>query len=595
MRYASVVAVLVFGCSLVVVPHAQQNPRTIGAGPGSIVAVDFVAVDAKGQPVADLSAADITVRIDGKPRDVRALQFVRRELPAVVGMPTADPLPAPFASNASQSGSSRAVLIIFDNETMVTGREQRVKDGVLALINLLGPRDQAAIVTVPHGGVATDLTSDRVKLREAAGKLLGTAPNAETADEAACRSRLTVQAITSLLALRAGAETPTEVVFVSSNLSGPRSNVTAGTTGLGRGSIGGCQLPSDEFTRLGIAAASARAHFYIVQPEQVRTTSTTGDLDSPLAGLENIASLTGGFIWHMAGSDEPGFQRVATETAGYYSATVELDPADRNNATRQMSVKTSRADVIVRARPSIAFGQPSAATTAPAPKEMLRSPTSYRDTPLRIAAYASRNAGDGKVKIVALAESAGAAKFSAAAIGVYDTANKLVAQWSADAAALTAPALVAAFVQSPGHYRVRVAATDSAGHAGTADYDLDATLTPAAGGLTLSAMVLGTPDNNFTPKLQFGSEPQAVAYFELYGGKQGMPVSVVVELASTLNGPATAQIQPKISGSSEPDKYIIMAPIALGALPPGDYVIRAIVGLDGQPAGRIVRTLRKIQ
>jgi hypothetical protein len=184
---------------------------------------------------------------------------------------------------------------------------------------------------------------------------------------------------------------------------------------------------------------------------------------------------------------------------------------------------------------------------------------------------------------------------SAAAIGMYDATGKLVGQWSADGAALGAPALITAFVQAPGQYRIRVAATDTSGRAGSADVDINATLTPVASVLSLSSMLLGTQDTAFAPKLQFTNEPQAAAYFELYGGKQGMPVSVNVELASTLNGPALATLQPKISGTSEADKYIITTPIALGTLPAGDYVIRAIVGLDGQPAVRIMRTLRKTQ
>lgn len=597
MRYAAVVAAaFILGFS-VVAPHAQQNPRSLGAGSGPATIVDFAAVDAKGQPVTNLTAADVTIRVDGKPRDVRGLQLIKRDPPAPLGMPASDPMPAPFASNMAAGGSGRTVFIIFDNETLAAGREQRVRDGVLALLNLLGPSDEAAIVTVPHGGVATDLTSDRGKLRAAAGQLVGTAPSSETADEAACRSRLTVQAITSLLARRAGTETPTEVVFVSSSLSGPRSNISAGTTSLGRGSVGGCELPNDEFTKLGLAASAARARFYIIQPELLAT--TVGSTDSPLAGLENIASVTGGFIGYLAGSDEPGFQRVALESSSYYSATIEGDPADRGVASRQLSIKTTRPDVVIRARPLLALNQPSGGrgrgAAAPSPKDMLRTATVYRDTPLRLSAFISRNPGDGKVKIVAIGESTTAAKLSAAAIGIYDPSGKLMAQWSADAAALTAPALIAAFVQNPGQYRVRVAAADSAGRAGTADFDLNATLTPAAGVLTLSAMLLGTPDNGFTPKLQFTSEPQAIAYFELYGGKQGMPVSVAMELATTLNGPAMTVLQPKITGSAEADKYIIMAPIALGALPAGDYIVRAIVGLDGQPSGRIVRTLRKTQ
>ncbi len=597
MRHLTTATAALIAGVLVATLGAQQNPRTLGPVSGPVLTIDFGALDAKGQPVTNLNTADIAVRIDGKLREVRQLQLITRDKPLPLGTPASDPMPVPFVSNAAASDTGRTVFVIFDNETMATGREQRVRDGVVALINLLGPRDQMAILTVPHGGIATDLTSNHDMLRAAAAKLTGAAPTTETTDEAACRSRLTVQAIQSILSQRAGAETPTDVILISSSLSGPRSNISSGVTSLGRGSIGGCQLPNDDFIQLGNAATAARARFYIVQPEQIRAATAVAGADSPLAGLENIASLTGAPIMHLAGADEPHFQRVAMETSSYYAATIVLDPTDRGSTRQALSVKTTRADVTIQSRPQVALTSAGPATrgAAPAPKDMLRTATTYRDTSLRLTAFTSRNAGDGKVKIVAMAESMAGAKFSAAAIGVYDSTNKLIAQWSADAPALAAPMLLTAFVQNPGQYRVRVAATDTAGRAGTADFDVNATLTPAAGVLSLSTLVLGTPDNNFTPKFQFTTEPQAVAYFELYGGKQGMPVSVNVELATTLNGPAMAQLQPKISASPESDKYIVMTPIAIGSLPPGDYIIRAIVGLDGQPAGRIVRTLRKAQ
>ena len=72
---------------------AQQTPRAIGAAGGPSVTIDFVAVDAKGEPVRNLTAADVTVRIDGKDRAVRDLRFIARDAPATG--PAVDPPPAP--------------------------------------------------------------------------------------------------------------------------------------------------------------------------------------------------------------------------------------------------------------------------------------------------------------------------------------------------------------------------------------------------------------------------------------------------------------------------------------------------------------------
>ena len=218
----------------------------------------------------------------------------------------------------------------------------------------------------------------------------------------------------------------------------------------------------------------------------------------------------------------------------------------------------------------------------------MKTATVYRDLPMRVAAFAARNPGDGRIRVMAVAEPVTpGTRLSAASIGMYDAGGKLVAQWSANAQELTAPALITAFIDKPGQYRVRVAATDSANRAGTADFDLNATLTPTAGVLSLSAMMIGTNSGGFAPKIQFTSEPAAIAYFELYGGQPGMPVSITLELASSLNGPALAKLDRQIARSeTEPDLFRVVAPINLGALPPGDYVVRAIVGLDGQQIGR---------
>ena len=582
---------LLAGTVALAMPSAQQTPRQIGTGSAPTIIVDFAAVDAKGQPVTDLAPGDLTIRIDGKPRVVKDLQFVKRD----TGSGPVDPLPPPFGSNVSSGNGGRAAFLIIDNETITPGREQRVRDGLSVFIDSLGPRDSASIVTVPHGGVSLDLTTDHAKLKETAARLIGAYTAGETANDAACRSRLTLQAIRAILQQRANAETPTDVIFVSSSLIGPRDNVSSGNTGLGRGQVGRCELPQEEFTRVAVAAASARARVYVVQSEQLGTAAASA-ADSGLAGLEGIASMTGGYVWHMAGSDEPGFQRITAETSSYYNATVEMEPGDMSTAGRQLSMKTSRADITLRARPSVALAKPTTAParSAPSPKDMLRTGTAYRDVPLRVQAFASRAAG--KIRIMTLTETGvPGTKLSAAAVGLYDTSGKLVGQWTATAAELTAPALIATFDQAAGTYRARVAVTDAAGRAGAADVAVDANLTPAASGLSLSSILIGTADSGFAPKLQFTNEPTATVYFELYGGKPGMPVSVAVDLAATLNGPALTTLQPKISASQEPDKYLVTTPINLRALPPGDYIVRAIVGLDGFPATRILRTLRKTQ
>ncbi len=137
-----------------------------------------------------------------------------------------------------------------------------------------------------------------------------------------------------------------------------------------------------------------------------------------------------------------------------------------------------------------------------------------------------------------------------------------------------------------------MAAIDSSGRAGTADSQVTVQLAPA-GALKLSSMLLGVSrDGRFSPRLQFGNDPAAVAYIEVYGKPEG-EVSVSFEVAESESGPARGTLKGSVSETSDPGRRLATAAMAIGQLPPGDYVVRGIVSVKGSPAGRVTRTLRK--
>ena len=104
--------------------------------------------------------------------------------------------------------------------------------------------------------------------------------------------------------------------------------------------------------------------------------------------------------------------------------------------------------------------------------------------------------------------------------------------------------------------------------------------------------MLGLSRGGFVSRMQFGREPVAIAYLELYGGTPGQPVWVVFELARTLNGPPIVSMPGTLAASS--NGYSATAPIPIGTLSPGDYIVRATVGVAGGPSTRVERTLRKV-
>ena len=152
--------------------------------------------------------------------------------------------------------------------------------------------------------------------------------------------------------------------------------------------------------------------------------------------------------------------------------------------------------------------------------------------------------------------------------------------------------LMFAAVVPPGSYRIRLAATDASGRSGTADYDTTADLA-SAGGLKLSALLLGADAGGFKPLLQFTNEPSAIATFEVYG-KPPSQLPLKLELAATADGPALLQAAPSGSGTKDPDRFVVSGVFPLASLAPGDYVVRAIVGTtESGGEGRVTRTLRK--
>ncbi|MEI6244833.1 MAG: hypothetical protein WCQ64_07275 [Acidobacteriota bacterium] len=202
----------------------------------------------------------------------------------------------------------------------------------------------------------------------------------------------------------------------------------------------------------------------------------------------------------------------------------------------------------------------------------------------RIDAYATRQSVEGRMQIITSAQLPAGSKWTAATIAVLDTHGKSLVEWKAPATLLSSGELTATFLQNPGAFRLHLTATDSARRSVTADTDVTATLTSIAGGLSVSPIAFGLDGSTFQPRREFTAEPQALARFELYGGKTGMAVSVTMELAASADGPAIAKLTPKITPTPETDRFVVTAAIDLSRLVPAKYVVRSVGGVDGQPA-----------
>lgn len=549
-----------------------------------LIALDFTAVGPDGSPVTDLTAQDITLKVDGQTRAIRHMEFV----------PTATTgrrVPSPFGTNQISS-DSRAFVFVIDDETLKPGREQALRDDVRAFLSQIGEQDRVALVTVPYGGIKTDFTFDKGKVIAALNNITGRAPQNESGDDAGRRSRSTLVALGGTIESLARSEAPVSVVYFGQRLNAPR-----GVTSLSRTNVDGIDYMNamgnnevlvEHYEQVSTAVAKARAQLYIVLPD------LSAD-NSGREGLEHLAGVTGAPIWNLRNGDSSALTRLSTETAGYYLARIEPSPGEAPDVVRGYNVSTSRPGVTIRQRPRMQVRPPTPTGPAPkpgAPLDMMRESRLFSDLPLRVTAASSRNA-DGSVKVVALFDAPGSAGLSSGMVGLFDGAGRMVASSSLTTAELTGSPMVAALTAAPGDYRLRVAAVETGGRAGAADVDLNVGLADA-GPMKLSSLILGvTREKGFQPRLEFTSEITATAVLEIYGAQAGTPVGAAFEIATTMNGPAMATVPGAFSPTNEPDKFIVTAAIPVGALKPGDYAIRAIVAQQGQPGGRVIRILRK--
>jgi hypothetical protein len=559
------------------------------------LAVSFAAVNADGTPSADLTAPDVTIKIDGRTREIRSLQLVSvAGPPGGAGIPTLLP---PFGTNALTS-RGRSVTLLVDDESFPAGGEQNLRQAIERFIATLGPADRLSLVTIPYGGVAVAPSTDHARVRAALSLLVGRGAGGQTGSALACRTRTTLEALSRHLKGIAAPEAPSIVAFMTAGLAPPRRDAPATMA------PGMCELVLETFREVGEAAGRARAQFYVVPPVEIMSTGTlqreniagvgaTGS-ENQLEGIEQLLGVTGGKLLNLGEGDRSAFSRIASESAAYYVAAIDSQRIDRGRA-HALEVSVSRRGVEVRGSRSITFAERDARTrsAAPSPRDMLSTLAEFRDLPLRAAAYSSFEEPGGHIRVLVIAEPVDpATKFAALSAALFDRDGKPAGGWVAQPADLERPFLVGAMTAPPGAYRLRVAAIDTGGRGGAVDYDVEVALAQT-GTLKISSVLLGLARaGTFVPRLQFVAEPVAIGYVEMSGAAPGAKVTATLELADTANGPARLSVPLSIDAGAG-GRYVGRGALPIGTLPPGDYVVRAMIGLDDHPMTRVIRTLRK--
>lgn len=562
------VSLALSSCALVLVvaaPAFAQAPVTIS----------FRALTDAGRPVPDLKPADLALKIDGKPREVKSLQLV-----TIGGGTVAGPVPArpAFGSNTS-TDTGRDVILVIDDESLAPGKEPPVQDALRQFVKKLVPADRVGMLSLRSAGVSIGATTDRATIATAIDNLKGEAPADESTADFQCRTSQTLQTVKGLL--EGATDAKTTLVLVSSGIAPLPPEQARPVLGT---SSGLCLLRPPHFSEVGQAAAGSPASFYVIYVVDGRATASS-DAQS---GLESLAGVSSATLIRLAGNTTALLNRIVDETTVYYVAAFDVDAAERNGSVHKVELRANRNGVKIDSGTRLMLAK----STGRTPKDMLRSADAYRDLPLRATGWAMRDVGN-KLKVIALFEPADpGVKLASAMIALID-GNKIAAQWTAQGAELERTPVLAALLVAPGNYRLRVAATDESGRPGAVDYPLQAQLT-TAGPITMSALTIGLADNGFKPRVLFGAADQgAIGYLELYGVPKGAAVTGSIELAPSEDAPAIATTPATIQPATAQDMRIAVGGFSIGSLEPGDYVMRMIISVDGKVAGTAARTMRK--
>jgi hypothetical protein len=576
--HASLAALLLLAGAAV---PAGVAPQASGGAPAF---VDFRAVTAEGEPVADLKPSDVTLRVGGRARTLTSLELVR-----VGGSAAASTLPPPFVTNASTpsgTGSQREVLLVLDELSIAPGKEAPIRESVNKLLAAFTPADRIGVVSTRQGGPTLPFTGEHRDASAALEKFAGYAPARLSESDFACNAVLVLNTLRGAFGQFTPGSAPT-LVFVTAALAGPQSERMAN---VGRQSEL-CPLRTNHFEDIGAVAADSRANAYVVHALEAGTPSVSPQ-DSQ-AGIDAIAGSSGAeTIRITGGTTDTSLVRIARETSAYYLASFEPEAGDRSGNRQRVEVRVARDQVRVAAHPNIVIARAGGGKPV-TPRDMIRTNTPFTDLPLRGAVYPSRFK-DNQVRLVVLFEpSDPATKLTAATVVAFD-AKGTGRPWHAESKELAGTPIRTAVDVQPGRYRVRIAVTDAQGRAGSIDVEADAMLTEAAP-LKLSGLVLGVPSSgSFAPRLEFDArDPQAIGYVEVYGVPKGGNIGVTFELAETDGGPAIATGPAQIGGGSTEDMRIAFGGFGIGPMQPGDLQMRAIVTLDGKRVGWVSRTVRK--
>ncbi len=627
-------------------PSQPTQPSRTFRSSVDLVPVDVNVIDRSGRPIADLTAQDFSLKVDGKARRIASAQFIGVTR-AVERTPKE---PEGYSSNPPSTGA-RLIMLIVDQGNIGASRGKYAIDAARRFIGRLSPDDRVGLVTIPGAGPQIDFTANHALVETALQRITGQSDQGEHQDNqiglsesialergnrqviqeiadrectglaagplGECMAALQSQARSLYVDLKGRTRDTLlslqQVIDRLSRTSTPKTVVLLSE---------GIMIDSrdlNEISWLGPNAARGQVTLYVLQLQptafdasNARSSPTrAADIQFAHEGLGFLAGAARGSVFNVISGADSAFTRLATELSGYYLLSFEPEAGDRDTKVHKIKIEVpARKDVTVRARNEFSVDAPRVLSTEQQLAETIAAPLLATDIGLKVATFSFTENEGNKVRVIVAAEidrSQNAGRKLALAYTVVDSRDQMIAsQVEAEVTGGARPdtktqTYLGSITASAGTYRLKLAVVDDSGKRGSVEHTVQARLTNA-GQLHVTDLLLGDgggASGSLIPAVSADFNGELLhGYLELHSEAPEVLRSahVAFEVAASIE---TRAIESAVARFAEqqtaPQRRAAEGVVPIALLPAGDYVARAVITVAGQRVGQVSRPFRIVR
>jgi len=627
----------------------QADTQTPAPGPTfrtgvDLITIDVAVVDRNGRPVEDLGAAEFSVKIDGEVRRVVSAELTKVDV-AAAKKQVDDKSETFYTSNLTPL-NGRSIVIAVDQINIRPGTLRPVLAAASKFLDQLSPLDQVAFISYPEPGPKVPFTRDKLKLRLAMQNLVGQQQPVTRAGSfnigdfeavaiekrrdqlmlaavvqrechtidparlAQCERDIQTEASQIVRHLREDAEESLrglqDILRRLVYIDGPKSLVLISE---------GLAIDESDVLRTAVELAGrARTAINVLVVDlnrgditiSERPPSEPQDRRLQLEGLESLATMSRGSLFHIAGTGEPIFDRLASEISASYLLGVEQRPSDSRGDRHRIDVDVRRSGVTVRSRQ--AFVLSAATTQRKSPRDYLAdalvSPFNVSGVPVRVTTFAQQDPASEKVRLTISSQiGQPGAKPAPYTVGflVINDANQVVGNFVTETTLSPGTGspneplqYVGTMLVDPGIYSLRFGVVDGEGRRGSVVRDVNAwkmTGETLAMGDLIVGNIPGAGQGVRAEVEPFVTGDGVAAYLELYSNAASTwdRAAVTFEIADNQDAPPLVTLQAQLSPGRQPTWRTASGIVGARALPPGHYVARAQIAQAGKTVGVLLR------